>query len=112
MREQGSVRCIRDMLNDEGYDDYSLTSEMHIADTAYIHRCHAPPSISLLDRPLPEPEPPPYPLIKVEDVSSLECVYDALFSVGESFPAQEQCPAHCDTDTFHLLWDTHMFPVR
>ena len=113
----GSVRCIHDMLNDEGYTDY--TSEVNTTESASIHRCHAPPFISLLDIPLPDPEPPlPSISIKVEDVSPLECAYNALFPVGERFHAHEECPVYCGSngppitpETSHLLWDTHMLPV-
>ena len=71
-----------------------------------------PSSVRHLDEMEPDPEPPPSPTpIVVEEVSQLECEYDALYAVGERFPEFDKCQYQAPPqDTSHLLWDTFMFP--
>ena len=103
---------MRDILNDEHMAKYSHISDIDITNAASLKDCNIPSSIRHLEEMEPDPEPPPSPTpVVVEEVSQLECEYDAIYAVGERFPefdeSQDQEPPQ---DTSHLLWDTFMFP--
>ena len=103
---------MRDMLNDEHMAKYSHISDIDITNAASLGDCNMPSSVRHLEEMEPDPEPPPSPTpIVVEEVSQLECEYDALYAVGERFPEFDKCQYQAPPqDTSHLLWDTFMFP--
>ena len=97
---------------------YSHISDIDINLTANIDSSNILPLVRHLDENELNPEPPPTPTpqaIQVENVSELECKYDAQFPVGESFHAHITCPAAerpATIDNSHHLWDIFMFPAH